>query len=85
MVFIYKDMTDKMKRAKHEERERKEAESWDPDNAKNEGTLKGIAEFKTDLDYNTPSIEFSEPKPKKKIRTTVKTTVIKKGNKNALF
>jgi hypothetical protein len=79
-------MTDKMKRAKHEERERKEVEKWDPDNAKAQGCLKGCAEFKTELDYDTPAIEFSEPKSKKKIKTTVKTTVIKgRGNKNALF
>jgi len=57
---------------------------WDPDEAKAVGTLKGIAEYKTDLDRPKMNIEFSDPKPKKKINTTAKVVNLKK-NKNSLF
>ena len=63
----------------------KQLELWDPDEAKRVGSLKGIAEFKTELDYKKAAIEFSEPKPKKRIQTVAKVVDIKSKNKNALF
>lgn len=67
-----------------EEEIQKEEAKWDPDEAKKEGTLKGIAEYKIDVKHEKTSIEFTEPKAKKKVRTSAKTIVLKK-NKNGLF
>ena len=61
--------------------------SWDPDEAKKIGSLKGMAEYKIDSDikHESPEIEFSEPKQKKKIITAAKVFIPKKRNKNSLF
>jgi hypothetical protein len=61
-------------------------DGWNPEEAKLDGTLKGIAEFKVDAEHTTLSIEFSDPKEKKKINSTpLKVKLGKKPNKNALF
>ena len=59
---------------------------WDPDDAKKLGSLKGIAEYKIEAEHTKLSIEFSEPKSKKKVQTSTKVVNIKKNkNKNSLF
>lgn len=71
---------------KEEEIEEKSGElAWDPDDAKKVGSLKGIAEYKVEAEHVTTSIEFTEPKPKKKVRSSPTTVSIKKKNKNSLF
>lgn len=70
---------------KEEEIEEKSAEmQWDPDDAKKVGSLKGIAEYKVEAEHVPLAIEFTEPKVKKKVRTSAKTVNLKK-NKNGLF
>lgn len=69
-----------------DEEHQQQLETWDPDEAKRVGSLKGIAEFKTELEHTTTAIEFSEPKPKKRIQTIAKVVNIKPNkNKNSLF
>lgn len=57
---------------------------WDPEDAKKLGSLKGIAEFKVEAEHTKLSIEFTEPKKKKNIRTTPKVVDLKR-NKGGLF
>ena len=71
---------------KEENEDPKTAEmQWDPDDAKKMGSLKGIAEFKIEAEHTETKIEFSEPKIKKKVRTTAKVVEIGRKNKNSLF
>jgi hypothetical protein len=59
---------------------------WDPDEAKKTGSLKGIAEFKIEAEHSELTIEFTEPKAKKKIKTSTNVINTKKSkNKNSLF
>jgi len=57
---------------------------WDPEEAKKVGSLKGIAEYKVEAEHVPLAIEFTEPKVKKKVRTSANVVNLKK-NKNGLF
>ncbi len=72
---------------KYKENE-KEFDDWNPDEAKIIGTLKGIVEIKSNADivFDINNINFSEPKKKKKERTSAKVIDLKKKkNKGTLF
>jgi len=65
--------------------QQKELDDWNPEEAKSLGSLKGIVEYKTDLEHTELDVNFSEPKLKKKVRTTPIITETGKRNKNSLF
>lgn len=69
---------------KQEQTEQSVEMQWDPEDAKKTGSLKGIAEYRIEAEHETTAIEFTEPKPKKKISTTPKVVNLKR-NKNGLF
>jgi hypothetical protein len=57
---------------------------WDSEDAEKLGTLKAPVDYKIDVEYVQPSVEFTEPKPKKKARKVSKTVEIGR-NKRGLF
>lgn len=58
---------------------------WNPEEAKNRGTLKGDIEMKINAEHDELKAEFKEPKKKVKQRRSASIIDVSKKNKDALF
>ncbi len=66
------------------EKNEKEFDDWNPDEAKIIGTLKGIVEITSNVEMavEISNVSFTEPKKKKKERTSAKIIDLKKKKNN---